>query len=93
MRFGGFSAWAPDFPGFSLTRFCPFLSPPYPAHSSHHFQSADALSVVQLPASAGGGLLAATFDAEGVAAYLLPGTGDVQTLGSSSQVGRHWAAH
>lgn len=58
--------------------------PPSPPRSSHHFQSADALSAVQLPD--GGGILAATFGAEGLAAWLLPAAGSLQALGTAAQV-------
>lgn len=44
--------------------------------------------MVQLPASAGGGVLAATFDAEGLAAWLLPAAGSLEKLGADSQVGQ-----
>lgn len=56
-----------------------------PGPSAHHFQSADALSTVDLPASAagGGGILAATFDLEGVAVWRLPPAGGVSSLGFS----------
>lgn len=69
---------------------CHLTKPPAacrsPSCSSHHFQSADALSVVQLSASAGGGLLAATFDSEGLAAWRLPAAGSVEKLGVASEV-------
>lgn len=68
--------------------FCPgWAAYPIPT-ITEHFQSADALSTVELPASHGsgsrrGGILAATFDAQGVAAWLLPSMGDVQSMGMS----------
>lgn len=54
--------------------------------SVHHFQSADALAVTELPPSSGGGLLAAAFDREGVAVWQLPAAGAVASLGVASQV-------
>lgn len=73
------------------------LEPPLPpshylTRSTHHFQSADALSVVELaPGTAGaptGGLLAATFDQEGVAAWLLEPAGALRERRSGhTQVG------
>ena len=51
--------------------------------TSFHFQSADALSVVEVPAGAAGdgrGLLVATSDDAGVSAWLLPAAGDLQSL-------------
>jgi hypothetical protein len=49
--------------------------------AARHFQSADALAVAALPPERGGGLLAATYDVHGVAAWRLPAAGAVQALG------------
>ena len=57
---------------------------------AHHFQSADALCAVDLPPAAGGGILAATFDTQGVSAWLLPPVAAMQTRGLG-QVGG-WVA-
>ena len=57
---------------------------------AHHFQSADALCAVDLPAAAGGGILAATFDAHGVAAWLLPPAAAMQTQGLGQVGGWAW---
>ena len=58
---------------------------PLPCYSAHHFQSADALAAAPVPrgtpGAERGGVLAATFDPQGVAAWLLPPAGGVERLG------------
>ncbi|KAI3437592.1 hypothetical protein D9Q98_000045 [Chlorella vulgaris] len=59
-----------------------------PTHRAH-FQAADALAVARLPPNtatgSSGGVLAATLEAQGVAAWLLPAAGEVGRLGPASE--------